>query len=872
MSGVESERDPETLALFLEESLEALQRIESLMLDAEKGSLAPAAMATVFRDIHTIKGTSAFLSLKKIQGLSHVAETLLAKLRDNTLPSQPHHFTLLLQVGDVLRQLVDHVKDHDSEGEIDVEPLIANLLAALGPPPSAQPSLPPPPTKLGEILVHKQVITPAQLEEGLQQQQAMQAPANRAEAIDSTIRVNVAVLDRLVNLIGELVLARNQLVQMVKVSRESNANTQGACQRLNLVTSDLQEQIMKTRMQPVERVFEKIPRMVRDLCKSTGKQVVAQIEGNSTEIDKALVEAIRDPVMHIIRNAMDHGIELPQVRAAQGKPVVGKLAVRASHQGGMVTIEIEDDGKGMDPKILRAHALKKNVITPEEANRLSDRESLELVFRPGFSTAEKVTDISGRGVGMDVVRTHVERAGGQVELDSVVGKGTTIRLKMPLTLAIIPALLVQTGQQRFAIPQVDLLELVYLNEEQTRTAIENVRGAVIHRLRGEILPLIRLGDVLGLSNAQTVRHDGGTNIVVVAVGSRRYGLVVDAIHDTEEIVIKPLHGQLKRLACYSGATVLGDGDVALILEVAGVAMKAGIDISTQRAAFDARAEEDARRQRQSFVVFKAGNGAQCAVPLAVVARLEQVQTAQIETVAGMEVVQYRGTIMPIIRPEAILPIGKPASQRAEQLLLVFDFGQRVGMAVEQILDIVEVADDPDGVQNDIPLTLGQMVISGKTTLLLDVYQLVRKLAPQFVQERRRGRERLRIMLVDDSTAMRAALSGFLRARGYDVIDASSGDIALRELRAGRGGRIDAVVTDLEMAGLDGFGLMEALRAEKPELPTIAWTFHEDPVVVKRALAAGARCCINKLNREELMAALKDNGVISKRLVDSGRAA
>ncbi len=873
------ERDPETLALFIEESLEGMQRIEGLMLEAEKGRPAPDLMATVFRDIHTIKGTSAFLSLKKITGLAHVAENLLSLLRDKTLIARPEHFTLLLSVCDLLRRMVDSVRAGNEEGAVDVEPLIAQLIASM-PSKEPQPSIPPPapapavpePPKLGEILVESKVITPAQLEEGLQAQKAAVAAAHHDTA-ESTIRVNVVVLDRLVNLIGELVLARNQLVQLVKVSRDSNANTQGACQRLNLVTSDLQEQIMKTRMQPIERVFEKIPRMVRDLSKTMGKQVITQIDGTSTEIDKALVEAIRDPVMHIIRNAMDHGIESPEARAAAGKPLAGKLSVRAAHQGGMVTIEIEDDGKGMDPKILRAHAVKRNVLTQADADRLSDREALELVFRPGFSTAPAVTDISGRGVGMDVVRTHIERAGGQAELDSTIGKGTIIRLKMPLTLAIIPALLVRTGQQRFAIPQVNLLELVYLNEEQSRTAIENVRGAVIHRLRGEVLPLVRLSEVLGLAPAaQTTHSENGTNIVVVAVGARRYGLVVDAIHDVEEIVIKPLHGQLKRLACYSGATVLGDGDVALILEVGGLAMKAGIDMSTQRQAFELAPVTSTQADKQAYVIFTAGSGAQCAVPLAVVARLENVARDSIETVAGMEVVQYRGTIMPIIRPNSVLPIGQPVPRGKDQLLLVFDFGQRVGMAVEEILDIVDVAQDPEGPQTDDPLILGQAVVAGRTTLILDVYQLVRKLAPAFVQERRRSGQRLRIMLVDDSTAMRAALSGFLRTRGYDVVDAVNGEVALREILSPKSGRFDAVVTDLEMDGLDGFGLISALQTERPKLPVIAWTFHEDPGVGARAIAAGARACVNKLRREDLMAALKENGVVSKRGVDAGRAA
>jgi two-component system chemotaxis sensor kinase CheA len=869
------ERDLETLALFIEESQEGLQRVEKLLLEAERGDLAPDAVATIFRDIHTIKGTSSFLALGKILALSHAAESLLARLRDQSLGQKPEHFALLLSVGDALRKLVESVKDSGDEGELPIAPLVEQLQAqlrggaspsihAVPPDPPVRPAeakMHPQPAMLGEILVQKNLITQEQLEEGLREQAEAQRAA-RPEG-DSTIRVNVAVLDQLVNLIGELVLSRNQVVQLVKVSRDATGAAQGACQRLNVVTSDLQETIMKTRMQPIARVFEKIPRMVRDLCNSTGKLVTTQIEGTSTEIDRAVVDAVRDPVMHIIRNAIDHGIESPEQRRAGGKSASGRLSVRASHQGGQVTLEIEDDGRGMDPKALRIHAVRKGILSADAANRLDDREALELIFRPGFSTAAAVTDISGRGVGMDVVRTHVERAGGQVELDSLVGRGTTIRLKMPLTMAIMPALLLRSGKQRFAIPQVNLLELIHLDDAQARARIEHVRGAFIYRLRGALLPLVRLNEVLGIvAPAEAV--DGSANIVVVAVGARRYGLVVDQIDDTEEIVVKPLHGALKRLACYSGATVLGNGDVALILEPGGVAARAGIDLNTQQKAEEIVVPAPEGRPAQPFVIFRAGDGAQCAVPLAVVARLEQIKASSIETVAGSEVVQYRGTIMPIIRLEGLLPIGKArVDPDDQQMLLVFDFGQQVGLAVDQIIDIVDVdeaPEEPDSLPVPLPFTLGQAVALGKATLLIDVYPLVRNLAPQFVRERRRQGPRPRVMLVDDSPAMRAAVGGYLRARGYDVVEAADGDHALRDLRAPDALRVDAVVTDVEMPGLDGLGLVSALRGERPKLPVVAWTFHDDAAIGERAIKAGARACVNKLEREQLMVALQDLGI------------
>lgn len=857
MAGNETtERDPETLEIFIEESLEGLTRVEKLLLDAEKGRPPPTMMATLFRDFHTIKGTSGFLALDKIRVLSHAAEDLLSLLRDETIKGGPPHYAVLVGVVDALRSMIDNVRSTNDEGDVNVEPLVQRLNALQTAGAAAEPAAPSPPAEVS--------AAPAAAAGADEEESAPKAESR--EHADGTVRVNVGVLDRLINLIGELVLARNQMMQLSRTSqRESSSNNTGqqAYQRLNLVTSDLQEQVMKTRMQPVARVFERIPRMVRDLCKQMGKQVAVHVDGTSTEIDRALVEAIRDPVMHMIRNALDHGIETPEGRAAANKPPVGRLAVRASHEAGTVVIEIDDDGRGMHPDKLRAHAIKKGVITAVEAERLSDRDALDLVFRPGFSTAEKVTDVSGRGVGMDVVRTHVERAGGQVELDSTPGKGTTVRLKMPLTLAIIPALLVQAGSLRFAIPQVNLLELVHLREERAKNAIENVRGALIYRLRGEILPLIRLSSVLALPQ----RDDLGVSIVVINAGGRRCGLIVDVIHDTEEIVIKPLSGALKKLGCYAGATVLGDGSVALVLDVAGVAQMSGIELTSAQKKTEDDADIERTRARQ-HLVFTAGDGAACAVPLAMVSRLERIPSKQIERVAGQEVVQYRDRVLPLVRPESVLPLGPPP-EGTDQAVIVFDFGVPVGMAVNTITDVTDVtiADEED---QSHPYTLGKAVVFDRTTLVLDVYRLMLDLAPSFVRDRRRQQRRPRVLVADDSEAMRAALTGYLRSAGLDVVDVPSGDAALRELRS-KGG-YDAVVTDLEMPGTDGFGVIDAVRRERPELPVFVWTQLDDEETTSRVATTGVRACVSKLRREDLITAFEQAGVLARRRAGDGRAA
>lgn len=840
MSAAETSRDRETVELFIEESLEALQRSEQLLMELEDGAASDEVVTILFRDFHTIKGSSAFLSLPQIQSLAHAGEDLLAAIRDREVSAKPDHFALLVKVVDVLREMVKCVRELDEEGEHDVAPLLAGLRSAqrrslsLAPrPAAARPSL---------------VAVPVAPHE---------SPAKKvdnAEISETTVRVHIGVLDQLMNRMGELVLARNQIVQLIRASDDSAAYGQ-VVQRLSAATSDLQEQIMKTRLQPVARLFERVPRMIRDLTRATGKQVEVEIDGTGTEIDKALVEAVRDPLMHLIRNAVDHGIEEPAARIAAGKAGTGKVRISATHEGGMVAITIQDDGKGMDPARLRAHAVGKGLLSAAQVEKLDDREALELIFMPGFSTAAKVTDISGRGVGMDVVRSNVMKAGGKVELESQVGLGTTVRLKMPLTLAIVPALLLGAGGQRFAIPQVDLVELVHLDEEQVGSGIESVRGALVYRLRGAVLPLVRLSTVLGLEPASAAIA-GAVNLAVVSVGKGRVGFIVDRIDDSEEIVVKPLHQELKRLGVYSGATVLGDGSVALILDVAGLAARAGIDGTGKRSDPSIAPMPRHGSGPQPYLAFTAGAGQQCLVPLSMVLRLEQIDQGHMETVAGAELLQYRGEVVPLLRPERVMSLGEPPSSAKTKPVIVFDFGQPFAMPVNRILDVVECEVDLGRPRGMVPFTLGETILSGKTTLILDVYAIARKLVPAFTREKGLEADRMRVLLVDDSEAMRAAIRSFLKAKGFEVADFAKGEDAIHESSSGD---YDVVITDYEMSGVDGLGVLQAVQTSRPDLPVIVWTFHDDPAVAARVKAAGARACINKLCREELLAELKTLG-------------
>ncbi|MDP1829318.1 MAG: chemotaxis protein CheW [Archangium sp.] len=833
------ERDQEVLGIFIEESLEGLARVERLLLEAERGQPASDLFTQVFRDVHTIKGTSGYLSLPKILALSHAGEDLLSKLREDPSKAKPEHFSHMLVVVDLLRRMVERVRNEADEGPDPIEALVARLeaqVAAVDQPVGPVPVLVEP----AQVFVPLPSAPPPEKE----------APAEdtrrpRAESADGTVRVSVGVLDRLMNLMGELVLARNQIVQILKASRDTNG--QAVCQRLSLVTSEMQEQIMKTRMQPVARVFEKIPRQVRDLSQATAKRVSCTVDGTATEIDKAVVEAIRDPVMHAVRNSIDHGIEAPAERLAAGKPEAGMLSVRAFHEAGTVTIEIADDGRGIDPKKMTAHALRKGLISAAEAGRLGEREAVELIFRPGFSTAEQVTQISGRGVGMDVVRTQVERAGGQVEIDSVVGRGTVLRMKMPLTLAIIPALMVRSGEQRFAIPQVNLTELVHLQPDQVSRSIERVRGSPVYRLRGEILPLVDLAGALGTTGRSDAARDG-VDIVVVEAGPCRYGLVVDGIHDTEEIVIKPLHGSLKRLSCYAGATVLGDGGVALILEIAGLAALAGLSVTTRRETV-ARPRGDAG-STQTLLVFTVGGGVPCAVPLSMVTRLERVRQSAIEQVAGSEVVQYRNHLMPVVRPEQVLPLGE-AVRRDDQQLLVFDFGRVVALAVDEILDVTTVELTDESFHAAEPFTQGKVVAFGRTTLILDAFGIVRARVPDLIADRRRGDATRPVVLVADAAnALRAAVCGHLRTKGFDVKEVASLDALQRAFKAARAGSIAAVVLDSELEGTtDGF--VEALKREQGGVPVLFWGPGEGDARRAQVLEAGAAGWVTKLDRDEV---------------------
>jgi two-component system chemotaxis sensor kinase CheA len=535
------------------------------------------------------------------------------------------------------------------------------------------------------------------------------------------------------NLVGELVLTRNQIAQFS--ARQSDANLVGPAQQLNLLTSELQEEVMRTRMQPISTIFDKFPRVVRDVATSRGKQVRIEMDGKETELDRSLLEAIKDPLTHIVRNSVDHGIEMPEERVARGKSPEGRLKLRACHEGGQVLVEISDDGAGIDTARVKAKAIERGVITAQQAARMSESELLNLVFLPGFSTAEKVTNLSGRGVGMDVVKTNIDRVNGTVDLQSFLGKGTTIKIKIPLTLAIVRAVIIQSNGKRFAIPQVNIQELVRLEADRVRSEIESVHGVPVYRIRGRLLPLVYLGKELKLSDqgANEDGKDAPTNIVVLRANDHPFGLVVNEINDSEEIVVKPLSKQLRELKIFAGATIMGDGKVALILDIVGLAQNANILSEANDLALAEKAEESLANQdqnqaeKQTFLVFAGPDDARMAIPLGTVARLEEFAASFVEKSGGEWVIQYRGKILPLIRLDVVLEERRTRLRHPKQavspdpmqVLVCNDEGRTIGIVVERILDIVE---DRANVKSP-PVREGilcAVVINDRVTELIDI--------------------------------------------------------------------------------------------------------------------------------------------------------
>ena len=666
---------------FLIESQEGLDRMERCLTELEEWPQETALLAEIFRSVHTIKGTTGFLGYKRLEKLAHAGENLLGQLRDGRVQAGAEVITALLKLLDGLRELLRTIEAEDNEGAGDDSALIARLEELQAPvhPGQAQAARRETRAAAPSAPVASEPA-PAPSEPVPPSAEAAKARSQGAAA-ESTLRVDVALLNRMMNLVGELVLTRNQVLQ----ATASDPNMTLLSRRLDMVTADLRESVMKARMQPVSNVFSKMPRLVRDLTHALGRRVRLQMEGQETELDKSLLEAIKDPLTHAVRNALDHGIEPPGARQAAGKEPEGTLTLRAAQEGSHVIIEVADDGAGIAPDRIRAKAMERGLLTPERAAHLGERDLLQLIFLPGFSTAAQVTNVSGRGVGMDVVRTNVEKIGGKVEVDSRVGKGTTLRLRIPLTLAIIPALIVRSIGQSFALPQGALSELVHIPPERAAAAIEWMEGAPLYRLRGHLLPLVFLDRLLTPGRACGLSTGRDNFIAVLDADGRRFGLVVDSLADPEEIVVKPLSAVLKDIGLFSGATVLGNADLALILDPGSIAVKAGVALSGEdESALAVEDEQDAARSRYLLVEVA---GRQAAVPLGDVLRIEQVPFARVEYIGYRPVLNFEGQLLPVEDSGGLLEAA--AGDPAMRIVVVVcrDGSRHVGIAVTHVLDV-----------------------------------------------------------------------------------------------------------------------------------------------------------------------------------------
>ena len=900
-----------------------------LQIEAGGSDIDVDLVNTVFRAIHSVKGAAGFLSLSVINSLAHSLENVLNMVRNQELVPTSMIINSLLRASDKLRALVDDITNSnevDVSNFIDELEAIANgqtepeLSSNTGDIVAASPSISP----SSEVSLLREteeafedlsdsdnadafafldaeslvlVVDESSFEQPLTFEASMTTSTEtslpikkivnggtitksikpvkssgngssetkeaKAKATDSIVRVNVALLDRLMNLAGELVLSRNQL--LLAVSNGVREGLESIASRVDQVTSELQETIMQTRMQPIGTVFSRFPRVVRDLSAKLNKECILEIEGNEVEVDKTIVEAMGDPLTHLVRNSVDHGIELPERRAAAGKNRVGEIRLRAFHQAGKVCIRIEDNGGGMDPQTLKAKAIEKGLINPDQATMMSDNEALRLIFAPGFSTAAQVTDVSGRGVGMDVVRTNIEQLGGTVDIESKLGVGSAVHITLPLTLAIIPSMIVGCAGERYAIPQASIAELVRVPEAELASKIGNVHGAEVLRLRGALLPLVRLDSALGLRSAADIgSRPKSANILVLETGQMRYGLEVDSLFDNEEIVVKPLGKHVKELGYLAGATILGDGYVALIVDVVGMAVQSNLRNMEAAVLEDAERNLGAKlEETHRLLLFVNHPSEQFAVPMDMVARIERIKAAEVQMVGHQNLLIYRGNSLPLMRIEECMTALPPEDGIENLFVVVFRIeGQEVGLIAPCLRDIRDIEMRMDATTLREPGVLGSTVVDGTTTRLLDMVEMVRHKhpnwqQPQGVSESKQPKKMPTILLAEDSDFFRNHVKRTLETEGFHVIGAADGKCAWEQLQT-MFEEIDLLITDIEMPRMNGLELAKAIRANNAmsELPIMALTSLESDDDHTRGAQAGIDEYQGKLDPSRLVEAAR----------------
>jgi two-component system chemotaxis sensor kinase CheA len=918
------------LSEFLTETAESLDVVDVELVKFEQEPTNSGILDNIFRLVHTIKGTCGFLGLPRLEALAHSAETLMGKYRDGATPTS-EGVSLILDTIDRLKEILEQLEQEGSEpegvdqdliqqldamsalamkamngesveepaeaeapasqelerelkpGEVSLDDLEAAFQNAPGPDDfgAGAPSIDEAPA----AVVEPEPPVPAEVPAAVKAPAAKPAAAQKDDAKPKeggavkaqTIRVNVETLEQLMTMVSELVLTRNQLLEMVR--RLDDSEFKVPLQRLSNVTAELQEGVMKTRMQPIGNAWQKLPRIIRDLSKELDKKINLEMIGAETELDRQVLEQIKDPLTHMVRNSADHGLETTEGRIAAGKSEEGNVTLSAYHEGGHIIIKIADDGQGLPTDKIKAKVIANGIATEAELEEMSENQIHKLIFHAGLSTAEKVTNVSGRGVGMDVVRTNIELIGGTVDLTSVAGEGSTFIIKIPLTLAIVSALIVEASGQKFAIPQLAVLELVKSNANAEHR-IEMINDSPVLRLRNKLLPVISMSKLLGNDPVAKILEEGddGTAaaaaatdqnvfVVVVQVGGQTFGIVVDAVFHTEEIVVKPMSSMLREITMFSGNTILGDGSVILIVDPNGIAQAVAKDHGGAQDSTHVDAAEAAdligNEEKTALLVFKSGSEDLKAVPLSLVTRLEEVDVANIERSNNRDLVQYRGKLMPLIYIDDHLT---HKDEGLQPILVFADETHSMGLVVDEIVDIVEdrltieISSEKNGI-------VGSAVIKGKATEVIDVGYYLPKAFDDWLEKRdipNPVQRELKLLLVDDSAFFRNLLSPLLASAGYRVTMVESATEALQ--LKDKGEVFDVIVSDIEMPEMDGITFAGVLKDDNQwgETPIIALSSHTNPEVIARGRAAGFRDYVAKFDREGLIESIRECKPVSEK--------
>lgn len=899
---------------FLTETNESLDTVDVELVKFEQEPNNARILDNIFRLVHTIKGTCGFLGLPRLEALAHAAETLMGKFREGTAVTE-EAVSLVLQTIDRIKGILAELEANEGEEPKGEDRDLISLLEAmaLAETPAAKKEQPKKDKKetagtLVEQVLERELrpgeVSLDELERAFREtavevavaEEPAEAPpaagidfarvaaeiearmkttsdgkpekakaaavddgeadakADKGSVSSQSIRVNVETLEHLMTMVSELVLTRNQLLEIVR--RHEDSEFKVPLQRLSNVTAELQEGVMKTRMQPIGNAWQKLPRIVRDLAQELGKQIDLEMIGADTELDRQVLELIKDPLTHMVRNSADHGLERPDDRRKAGKTEKGTIRLSAYHEGGHIIIEIADDGRGLSLERIRQKIVENGLASEAELEKMTEGQIFKHIFAPGFSTAAKVTSVSGRGVGMDVVRTNIETIGGTVDLKSAAGKGTTFTIKIPLTLAIVSTLIVESCGDRFAIPQLSVVELVRV-QNNSEHRIERIKDTPVLRLRNKLLPLVPLAGLLQVEAPAEKSEDDGF-IVVMQVGNVTFGLVVDGVFHTEEIVVKPMSKMLRHITMFSGNTILGDGSVIMIVDPNGVASAIGTAVATDT--LDNHGVADAARgvdndAKISMLLFRAGSPEPKAVPLSLVTRLEEFEIEKIEHSNGRDLVQYRGSLMPLVYPNYDVH----RREEGTQPMLVFsDAGRSMGLVVDEIVDIVEETLDIQ-VGSDVPGILGSAVIKGKATEILDIGHYLPLAFEDWFKRKEISSAALtrKLLFIDDSAFFRNMLGPVMKAAGFDVTVCSSATEALRLL--GEGAVFDVIVSDIEMPVVNGFEFAEMLRrdARFRRTPIIALSALCTPASIERGRQSGFDEYVAKFDRPGLIAALKE---------------